>query len=105
MFKKLLEAGADVNRPAVPGGGRTALQAAVENRYNEIVEKLLEVQTDVNAPEALMRGVTALRAAKRVNDAKILQVLLHHEAIAQNRASKFKPNFHKPQIVSSSSSE
>lgn len=65
----LVDRGANVDEPANPQGGRTALQAALENTDNyhecDIVEFLIREGANVNAPPAVENGVTALEAIFR----------------------------------------
>lgn len=42
LMNHLLEAGADVNAPAAPRRGMTALQAAATNRRRNVVDMLLK---------------------------------------------------------------
>lgn len=59
----LLSYGADINAPAYPMGGCTAMQEALENVEGlEMFELLLENGADIFAPPALLDGVTALEA-------------------------------------------
>lgn len=63
MVVFLLEKGANVNAPADPLGGRTALQAALESAPTfEIAETLLRYGADAAAPPAKADGLTALEA-------------------------------------------
>ncbi len=64
MVVFLLEKGANVNAPAHPNGGRTALQAALEFAPTfEVAETLLRYGADAAAPPAAEGyGVTALEA-------------------------------------------
>src|SRR4051794_20270689 len=63
MIEFLLDHGADVNSPAHPIDGRTALQEALENEFSECAWPLLQRGADIFAPPALLvGGVTALEA-------------------------------------------
>ncbi|KAH8803035.1 ankyrin repeat-containing domain protein [Xylogone sp. PMI_703] len=63
MAEFLLKRGADINAPAYPDGGRTALQSALGGAVPaEISNLLLDQGADVLAPPALVDGVTALEA-------------------------------------------
>ncbi len=63
MVVFLLEKGANVNAPAHPNRGRTALQAALEFAPTfEIAETLLRYGADATAPPAEDYGITALEA-------------------------------------------
>lgn len=61
--KLLLEAGSNVNLPAMGYFGRTALQAAIDEGQFEIMDQLLVQGADVNTPAAEDAGITALQAA------------------------------------------
>lgn len=61
--KLLLEAGSNVNHPAMGAFGRTALQAAIDRGKLEIMDELLSQGADVNAPATEDAGITALQAA------------------------------------------
>lgn len=60
-FKK----GAEVNKPAFPVRGYTALQAAAKACSIEKIQFLLSVGADINAPPAVTGGVTTLEATVR----------------------------------------
>lgn len=60
-FKK----GAEVNKPAFPVRGYTALQAAAKAYSIEKIQFLLSVGADINAPPAVTGGVTTLEATVR----------------------------------------
>ena len=63
MVEFLLTRGADINAPAYPDGGRTALQSALGcDAPLEIAGLLLDKGANIFAPPALVRGVTALEA-------------------------------------------
>lgn len=57
--------GAEVNKPAFPVRGYTALQAAAKAHSIEKIQFLLSVGADINAPPAVTGGVTALEATVR----------------------------------------
>lgn len=61
FFKK----GAEVNKPAFPVRGYTALQAAAKACSIEKIQFLLSVGADINAPPAVTGGVTTLEATVR----------------------------------------
>ncbi|GLB07215.1 hypothetical protein AtubIFM57258_002543 [Aspergillus tubingensis] len=63
IVKILLDAGADVNRPAASAHGRTALQAAAEDGNVQIVDMLLDAGADPNQCAARFGGATALQFA------------------------------------------
>ncbi|GAT21829.1 hypothetical protein RIB2604_01100730 [Aspergillus luchuensis] len=63
IVKVLLDAGADVNRPAPSHCGRTALQYAVEEGNVPVVDMLLDAGADPNQCAAESRGGTALQFA------------------------------------------
>ncbi|KAI1775132.1 ankyrin [Hypoxylon cercidicola] len=81
--------GADINRPAAGGGGRTALQAACEldtkttverAKKMELIQFLIERGAEINAPAAPWEGVTALQCAAINGDMEVALLLLHHGA-------------------------
>ena len=76
MVELLLNAGANVNAPAVPLRGRTALQHATENGNLEMVKLLLARGADVNAPAADDGGVTALQGSMCKGSLKMVLTLL-----------------------------
>lgn len=63
IVKVLLDAGADVNRPASSLCGRTALQEAAQKGNVQIVDMLLDAGADVNQDPAESSGGTALQLA------------------------------------------
>lgn len=63
IVKILLDAGANVNYPASPRRGRTALQLATEKGNIELVDILLEAGAGVNQEPAEEGGATALQLA------------------------------------------
>lgn len=64
MVELLLSRGADINTPAFPMNGRTALQSALDafDSRDDIANLLLDKGADVSAPPALSGGLTALEA-------------------------------------------
>lgn len=59
----LIKKGANVNAPAYPRDGRTALQAALESRNPvDSAKMLLHHRADASAPPAMLNGLTALEA-------------------------------------------
>lgn len=86
LVKLLVEFGADINAPASPGIGFTALQAAVERENLEVVHYLVQEGADVNAPAACYvdvddtGGITALASAASHNDQQLVVFLLSHGA-------------------------
>ena len=88
LVKFLVELGAEINAPALPGKGLTALQAAVEEGNLDVVYYLVQMGADVNAPAACCAGrigageggITALAAAARRNNQQLVQFLLCHGA-------------------------
>jgi len=63
MMNFLISKGANVNHPAHPDAGRTALQAALSSDDPIVLAELLLCHgADVSAPPALFDGVTALEA-------------------------------------------
>jgi len=75
-IKLLLDAGADINAPASPRGGKTALQAAVRIGKVPIIKLLLQHGADCNAPAAKSYGATALQFAAMEGRIAILLLLL-----------------------------
>ncbi|KAH8689738.1 ankyrin repeat-containing domain protein [Phaeosphaeriaceae sp. PMI808] len=64
MVKLLLSYNANIDAPAYPNDGRTALQAALRAVNGcEVAELLLERGANVCAPPASVKGLTALEAA------------------------------------------
>jgi hypothetical protein len=60
MVGFLIAERADINAPACPNGGRTALQRALRGQYPmEIATLLMDKGADFCAPHALVNGVTA----------------------------------------------
>jgi ankyrin repeat protein len=78
LVQQLLDLGADINRPAAPIWGRTALQAAawLDPPNLEMVELLLIKGAHVNAPIAPYHGTTPLLAAAENGHFQIARVLL-----------------------------
>jgi ankyrin repeat protein len=63
MVEFLLIRGANINAPAYPDGGRTALQSALNSGNPlEVAGLLLDKGADIFAPPALVGGITALEA-------------------------------------------
>lgn len=63
MVLFLLRRGANVNAAPFPGGGRTALQAALEGESPiEVGRIMLRNEADISAPPAMIDGRTALEA-------------------------------------------
>lgn len=63
MVEFLLTCGADINAPAYPDGGQTALQSALGSEDPvEVAGFLLDKGADIFAPPALVGGTTALEA-------------------------------------------
>ncbi|OGE51855.1 hypothetical protein PENARI_c012G01603 [Penicillium arizonense] len=85
IVKVLLDAGADINRPAsshvrLSFGGGTALQFAAIKGYIGIARKLLAKGADVNAKKSLRNGRTALEGAAEHGRIDMLQLLLNEGA-------------------------
>ena len=76
LVQEMLDAGADINAPAVRYYGRTALQQATEKGYTNIVTLLLSCGADVNAPAGYWGGITALQGAALSGNLKIVLTLL-----------------------------
>ena len=81
MMRLLISKGANVNAPAHPKDGRTALQAALHgNHAVEAAEILLHHGADASAPPATLVGLTTLEALcnnRRADVAKSAQQLCH----------------------------
>jgi ankyrin repeat protein len=80
MVHLLINAGANVNVPAVGHFGRTALQAAVEKGNIDLVELLIKLGADVSAPPSYDSGATALQLAAMCGHAGIFSMLLEQGA-------------------------
>ncbi|KAH8129300.1 ankyrin repeat-containing domain protein [Trichoderma asperelloides] len=65
LLQYIFRKGAEVNRPAFPARGYTALQAAAIDRSIEKIQFLLSMGADINALPAVTGGVTALEATVR----------------------------------------
>lgn len=65
LLQYFFRKGAEVNKPAFPVRGYTALQAAAMACSIENIQFLLSVGADINAPPAVTGGVTALEATVR----------------------------------------
>ena len=76
MMSLLLLNGADVNTPAQPPYGRTALQYAARNGDLRIVSNLLQLGADINARAADLIGETALGGAAATGRLDIVQILI-----------------------------
>jgi ankyrin repeat protein len=72
----LLEAGADINAPASPLQGKTALQAAVKYGKAPIIKLILQQGADCNALAAKSYGATALQFAAMEGRISIVLLLL-----------------------------
>ncbi|PMD53343.1 ankyrin [Hyaloscypha bicolor E] len=84
-----LLAGADVNYPAAPRDGRTALQAAVQSQNRELIQLLVDQGADLNSQAAERWGLTALQAAAAASGGylHIAEVLLEAGASVNARIS------------------
>ena len=80
IIQLLMDAGADVNTPAIPFKGRTALQAATEKKNIRLTKFLVDRGADVNAPAAYDGGVTALQGAVIGGNIKIVVTVLEARA-------------------------
>ncbi|KAI0161076.1 ankyrin [Hypoxylon sp. FL1284] len=89
LVAELVSMGADLNKPAVGWGGRTALQDACElestttagkSRKMELIHFLIQNGAEINAPAASYWGCTALQLAARVGDIETALLLLYHGA-------------------------
>ncbi|RYP63126.1 hypothetical protein DL771_009420 [Monosporascus sp. 5C6A] len=80
LVRLLIHAGADVNMPAYPYSGVTALQAAAARGNLEIATLLIQRNADVNAPAAKYGGRTALEAAAEYGRLDMVHFLLESGA-------------------------
>ncbi|KAH7161746.1 ankyrin repeat-containing domain protein [Dactylonectria macrodidyma] len=82
IVKLLLSNGANINSPAGPDYGRTALQAAVscESPDLDIIRILLEGGAEVNAKPSRISGITALQGAAIKGEIHVARILLDHGA-------------------------
>jgi ankyrin repeat protein len=80
VVRTLIEAGADVSRPALWGVRRTPLQAAVEHGREKIVRYLLEQGVDPNEPPAPRAGATSLQLAAIKGFIGLASILLDAQA-------------------------
>lgn len=76
LIKMVLEAGADVNAPAVLTNGLYPIQAAVEADNIPVLMNLLNRGADINAPAARKNGNTALQLACLSRSGLLVQELL-----------------------------
>lgn len=67
LAQYLIERGANVNAPAQPVEGRTALQAAVLHGSYDMVAFLLARNVELDAPAALVKGLSLLEASMRIH--------------------------------------
>jgi ankyrin repeat protein len=88
IVRLLLEAGADVHRPARRGVKRTPLQRACEIGSFKIVKLLLEYQANVNEAPADWSGATALQLTAVGGSIKIAELLLSQGALVHAAAAK-----------------
>ena len=72
----LLEKDANVKTEGGDSGGRTALRAASNSRYENFVQLLLEKGADVNTTAGDSGGTTALQAASGGRYENIVELLL-----------------------------
>ena len=85
----LLNAGADVNSPAIGREGQTALQEAVWAENMTLVKSLIDAGADVNAPPSTKWGKTALQVAVDRNDMRMVKFLLSKGASVNGPCSKY----------------
>jgi ankyrin repeat protein len=88
IVRLLLEAGADVHRPARRGVKRTPLQRACEIGSFKTVKLLLEYQANVNEAPADRNGATALQLTAVGGSIKIAELLLSQGALVHAAAAK-----------------
>ncbi|KAI8677253.1 Clr5 domain-containing protein [Fusarium sp. Ph1] len=87
MAFRLIEAGADVNRPSWDGDPiigsssfQTPLEAAIVEGNNRLINLLIDCHADINYSPDGMRLGTALRTAILYQDREVVQLLLSHGA-------------------------
>lgn len=82
IVQLLLDNEANVNAPASPNFGRTALQEAASYDYASpyLVDLLLQHEADVNAEPAICGGITAIQGAAISGNLRIARMLLDHGA-------------------------
>ena len=85
MVEFLLLKEAEVNTPAAPNHGVTALQAAAINGQLRIAQILLEHGADIDAAASLINGRTAIDGAAEFGRLDMVQLLLD--------------NYHGPRLV------
>lgn len=73
-----MEAGHDVNAPALPYGGFTSLHLAARRGHHDIANHLLDQGADINATNWL--GECALHEAVKYGGTPIIQLLLERGA-------------------------
>lgn len=72
----LLDLGVNINAPASPSSGATALQAACFQGHADLVRVLIERGADVNSPPGKSNGYTALQGACLAGVEAIVRILL-----------------------------
>jgi ankyrin repeat protein len=87
LIQSVLDAGADVNAPAVGFQGLTALQIAAEEGDPVLTSFLLTLGADVNA-EAAEGGKTALQAAVESGNLETIRQLLAGGAYVNNTVAR-----------------
>jgi ankyrin repeat protein len=88
----LIKYGADINAPAGPYGGRTALQAAAERNRQSVVGLLLESGADIKSKAAPYNGISAIEAAVLTSNEKLVRKLLAKcpDAIVSNQKARHR---------------
>lgn len=82
IVQLLLDNKANINAPASPNFGRTALQEAASHEYASpyLVDLLLQRDAAVNAEPAMRGGITAIQGAAINGNLQIARMLLDHGA-------------------------
>lgn len=86
----LIQVGAEINAPASPSSGRTALQVACERGNLDHVRMLLQKGADVNAPPSEQYGFTALQGASIEGHFAVAVLLLQAGANINGEPSSFE---------------
>lgn len=89
MIERLLQAGADPNRPIL-AHGETPLMMASRSGNTEAVAALLEHGAHINVSESL-RGTTALMWAAEQGHASVVRLLVEHGARVDARSETVTP--------------
>lgn len=76
IVQSLIARGANINKPAAPFFGRTALQLAARLGHIRIVKTLIDHGADINAPPAKYGGLTTLEGAAECGRLDTVKLLL-----------------------------